>query len=404
MEIFYYEVVDKYGNILNGSIDAEHEVQAYQRLKDKGYMIIQIKKKDKFNKLFLSFFRNKRVTIGDKVLFSRQLSAMINVGIPITRALYTLSKQTHNPTFRNVLEDITRNIESGISVSSAFASYPSIFNDLYIGMIKAGEVGGNLGETLTRLASQMQKEKVLKDNLRSATIYPFSVMLFSVIIVLAMLVFLVPIFEGFFPENIEIPFISRIVIFLSHSLRNFWYIWLAIMMFLVGTILIYFRTDRGSTVLEKIWFNVPAFGSLYHKTIITRFARTFSTLFSSGIPVIQALETSGKSTGSKLLSQVIHESIVEIEEGKKIGETFEKKWIFPPMVSYMITVGEETGSLPSLLDRVAEFYEDEVATISKGISSMIEPILLIFVGILVGVMLISLYLPIFTIITQTNIS
>lgn len=402
MEIYSYEVVDAYGNILKGNIDAEHQVQACQRLKDKGYMVIQIKKEKTTGKFSL-ISKDKRITISDKVIFSRQLAAMLNAGIPITRALYTLSKQTSNPTFRKVLEDITSNIESGISVSAAFGAYPTIFNDLYIGMIKAGEVGGNLGETLARLASQMQKEKTLKDNIRSATIYPISVILFSAVILLAMLVFLVPIFEGFFPENLEIPWITKAIVFLSHSIRGYWYLWLIIVLSLVGTVSIYLKTDKGSTVLEKIWFKAPAFGSLYHKTIIARFARTFSTLFANGISVIQALETSDKSTGSKLLNQAIQDSIVEIEEGRKIGETFEQRDIFPPILSHMISVGEETGSLPSLLDKIAEFYEDEVATMSKTITSMIEPILLILVGIVVGVMLISLYLPIFTIITQTNL-
>lgn len=402
MYIYNYEVVDAYGNILKGSIDAEHKGQASQKLKDKGYMIIQLEKK-KTPRLSSLFSKSKKITISDKVIFSRQLAAMLNAGIPITRALYTLSKQTPNSTFRKVLEDITSNIESGMSVSAAFGAHPAVFNDLYIGMIKAAEVGGNLGETLSRLASQMQKEKTLKDNIRSATIYPISVVLFSAVILLTMLVFLVPIFEGFFQENMEMPFLTKAIILLSHSIRGYWYIWLLGLLIIAGTISIYFKTDKGSIVLEKIWFKIPAFGSLYHKTIIARFARTFSTLFASGIPVIQALETSGKSTGSKILDQVMLESIIEIEEGRKIGETFDQREIFPPIVSHMISIGEETGSLPSLLDKIAEFYEDDVATISKTITSMIEPILLIIVGIVVGIMLISLYLPIFTIIAQTNL-
>ena len=365
-------------------------------------MIIQLEKK-KTPRLSSLFSKSKKITISDKFIFSRQLAAMLNAGIPITRALYTLSKQTPNSTFRKVLEDITSNIESGMSVTAAFGAHPAVFNDLYIGMIKAAEVGGNLGETLSRLASQMQKEKTLKDNIRSATIYPISVVLFSAVILLTMLVFLVPIFEGFFQVNTEMPSLTKAIILLSHSIRGYWYIWLLGLLIIAGTISIYFKTDKGSIVLEKIWFKIPAFGSLYHKTIIARFARTFSTLFASGIPVIQALETSGKSTGSKILDQVMLESIIEIEEGRKIGETFDQREIFPPIVSHMISIGEETGSLPSLLDKIAEFYEDDVATISKTITSMIEPILLIIVGIVVGIMLISLYLPIFTIIAQTNL-
>lgn len=250
MYIYNYEVVDAYGNILKGSIDAEHKGQASQKLKDKGYMIIQLEKK-KTPRLSSLFSKSKKITISDKVIFSRQLAAMLNAGIPITRALYTLSKQTPNSTFRKVLEDITSNIESGMSVSAAFGAHPAVFNDLYIGMIKAAEVGGNLGETLSRLASQMQKEKTLKDNIRSATIYPISVVLFSAVILLTMLVFLVPIFEGFFQENMEMPSLTKAIILLSHSIRGYWYILLLGLLIIAGTISIYFKTDKGSIVLEK---------------------------------------------------------------------------------------------------------------------------------------------------------
>ncbi len=403
MEIFSYEVVDKTGNILRGRIDAEHDAQAMQKLKEEGYFIIQIKKSSKAKGFTTLFPRDKKVTTGDKTIFSRQLSAMLNAGIPITRALYTLSEQTINPTFKQALETIAANVESGISVSDAFSEYPSIFNDMYLGMIRAGEVGGTLGETLERLSDHMQKEKTLKENIRSATIYPISVACFSILMLLAMLIFLVPIFEGFFPENIDIPLASQLIISLSESIRNYWYIWLFASLSIIGAIVIYSRTEKGSTAIDKLRFKIPAFGPLLHKTAIARFARTFSTLFANGIPVIQALESSGKATGSKLIEQAIQDSIDLIQEGKGIGAAFEQKSIFPPLVSHLIMVGEETGSLPSLLIKIAEFYDDEVATTSKSITSMIEPILLIFVGILVGGMLVSLYLPIFTVITQTGL-
>ena len=399
--IFSYEVVDRLGNILKGHIHAEHDTQAVQRLKENGYLVIQVKSKGKSKSSVGLFSRNKKITAGDKTIFSRQLAAMLNAGIPITRSVYTLSKQTDNPSFKKILENIARNVESGMSVSNAFSDYPSIFNDMYLGMIQAGEVGGTLGETLVRLSDQMQKEKVLKDSIRSATIYPISVASFAVVMLLGMLIFLVPIFQGFFPEGIDIPLASRIVISLSQWIRSYWYIGLVATSAIVGLIYLYSKTDIGSITIEKLRFNIPAFGPLFHKTAIARLARTFSTLFSNGIPVIQALETSGKSTGSKLIGQAIQDAITQIQEGKNIGETFEQQSIFPPIVSHMIMVGEETGSLPSLLDKIAEFYEDEVKAISKSITSMIEPVLLIFVGIIVGGMLISLYLPIFTVITQT---
>jgi len=403
MEVFNYEVVDSLGNIIKGSIDAEHQIQATQRLKDKGYMIIEIESLEKTSNFTSFFSRGKRVTSADKVLFSRQLAAMLNAGIPVTQALFTLCKQVENLVFRDVLEDITKNVESGMSLYDAFSLHPVIFNDLYLGMIQAGEVGGNLGETLTRLANQMQKDKVLKDNIRSATIYPISVASFSLVILFVMLVFIVPIFEGFFPENIDIPFISKVVITLSYSIRTYWHLWLFIPLLLISVVYIYTKTATGSIMMEKLRFKIPAFGSLFYKTEIARFSRTFSTLLSNGIPVIQALETSGKATGSKLFLQAVQDSIAAIEEGKNIGETFEESDFFPPIVSHMITVGEETGALPSLLNKVAEFYEDEVTAISKTITSLIEPILLVLVGVVVGGMLVALYSPIFTVITQTNL-
>ena len=280
MEVFNYEVVDSLGNIIKGSIDAEHQIQATQRLKDKGYMIIEIESLEKTSNFTSFFSRGKRVTSADKVLFSRQLAAMLNAGIPVTQALFTLCKQVENLVFRDVLEDITKNVESGMSLYDAFSLHPVIFNDLYLGMIQAGEVGGNLGETLTRLANQMQKDKVLKDNIRSATIYPISVASFSLVILFVMLVFIVPIFEGFFPENIDIPFISKVVITLSYSIRTYWHLWLFIPLLLISVVYIYTKTTTGSIMMEKLRFKIPAFGSLFYKTEIARFSRTFSTLLS----------------------------------------------------------------------------------------------------------------------------
>ncbi|HZJ82483.1 MAG TPA: type II secretion system F family protein [Clostridia bacterium] len=401
MELFSYEVVDKKGNILLGTINAQHSAEASQKLKQDGYMIIEVKPDKGSKKLFSLTSKGKKITLGDKTLFSRQLAAMLNAGIPITRALFTLSEQTNNPSFRKALDDIAKKVESGTSISEAFAGYPLIFNDMYLGMIKAGEMGGTLGETLVRLSDQMQKEKILKDNIRSATVYPVSVVSFAILILIAMLVFLVPIFQGFFPEDADVPGATKVVIALSVSIRSYWYIWLMAGAAILGALYYYSKSPAGILIIDKIRFKVPGFGPLFHRIAIARFSRTFSTLFSNGIPVMQSLRSAGQSTGSRIIESAIDESVVEIQEGKNIGETFAKHDIFPPIVTHMIAVGEETGSLPTLLTKVAEFYEDEVETMSKTITSMIEPILLIFVGIVVGGMLVSLYLPIFTVITQT---
>lgn len=401
MAAFNYEVVDTAGNVLNGVIAAENKELATQKLKEKGYLIIQIRSQGNRRIRSLSFASRKKVSNGDITIFSRQLATMLNAGIPITRALFTLSEQASNPTLKKALETIAANVESGMSISNAFGEFPSIFDQMYLGMIRAGEVGGTLGDTLIRLSDQMQKDKLLKDSIKSATIYPIAVVSFSILMLIAMLIFLVPVFQGFFPEDLDIPLATQLIISLSESLRGFWFLWIGLIASIILLIYFYTKTSAGAIMIERIRLRIPAFGPLYHRTVIARFARTFSTLFANGIPVIRALESSGRATGSRLMDSAIGNAIYEIQEGKNIGETFSQEKFFPPIVSQMVSVGEETGSLPHLLDKIAEFYEDEVTTLSKTITSMIEPVLLIFVGLVVGGMLVALYIPIFTAITQS---
>jgi type IV pilus assembly protein PilC len=398
---FNYEVVDRAGNLLSGVIAADNEELAAQKLKEQGYLVVQLKSQGSRRIGGLALTREKKVSHGDKTIFTRQLATMLNAGIPITRALFTLSEQASNPTLKKALGTIAANIESGMSIINAFNEYPSIFDQMYLGMIRAGEVGGTLGDTLVRLSDQMQKDKLLKDNIRSATMYPTAVVSFAILMLIAMLIFMVPIFQGFFPENIELPLITQLIINLSESLRSYWFLWIGVIALFILLIYLYVKTESGAIMLERIRLKLPGFGPLYHRTVLARFSRTFATLFANGIPVIRALESSGMATGSRLIQMAINEAVNEIQEGKNIGETFSQKNFFPPIVSQMISVGEETGSLPELLDKIAEFYEDEVSTMSKTLTSMIEPILLIFVGLVVGGMLVALYIPIFTAITQS---
>ena len=403
MAAFNYEVVDSSGNLLSGVIAAENEDLAAQKLKDQGYLIVQLKSQGSRKMGGLHLTREKKVSHGDKTIFTRQLATMLNAGIPITRSLFTLSEQASNPSLKKALGTIAANVESGTSIISAFSEYPSIFDQMYLGMIRAGEVGGTLGDTLARLSDQMQKDKNLKDNIRAATMYPIAVVSFSILILIAMLIFLVPVFQGFFPEGIEMPLITQLIINMSESLRGYWFLWIGIISIFILLIYLYTKTESGAITLERIWLKLPGFGSLYHRTVLARFSRTYETLFSNGIPVIRALESSGTATGSRLIQTAIEEAINEIQEGKNIGETFSQKSFFPPIVSQMISVGEETGALPELLDKIAEFYEDEVTALSKTLTSMIEPVLLIFVGLIVGGMLVALYIPIFTAITQSAV-
>lgn len=398
MAAYDYECVNKQGQMSKGQITADNQSDAVERLKSSGLMVVEIKELKTRSSSGL-FSSEKKVTLGELSIFSRQLSAMVNAGIPVTRALATLGRQAANPTFKAALENISKNVEGGVNLSDAFSSYPKIFSDLYISMIRAGEIGGMLETSLMRLADQLQKDKVLKDNIKSATFYPKVLAGFAFLMFFGMLIFLVPIFKGFIPQNIVLPLPTKIVFTFSDSIRGYWYIWGISAIAIFGGVSTFIKTPNGKYLWDKMQFKVPVFGELIHKSVVAKFSRTFSTLLEGGIPVVQALESAGPTSGSLMVSEAVVNAGKRIEEGKSISIPLEESGLFPPMVIQMISVGEETGSLPELLERVAEFYEEEVDTMTKGLSSMLEPIMLIFVGVVVGGMLISLYLPMFTAVT-----
>ncbi len=396
---YQYQALNKSGEIVNGRLEGDEELKVAERLRAMGLVAMEIKevKQSSLNTM-LSF--KPKVKLGDLSLFSRQMATMLNSGIPLTRALFTLSHQVTNVSLGRALNEIALNVESGVSFNEALKVYPTIFSPLYLSMVGAGEMGGNLETTLTRLAHQLQKEKELSDSIRSSTFYPAAVIGFAVIVLIGMLFFLVPVFVGFFPKDAVLPLPTRIIINISDLLRNSWYLVLPVLILSFIVLQRLVKTANVQEQLDKIKLRLPVFGPLIQKTIVARFARTFSTLLSSGIPVVQALESSGATSGNSLVIKVVKEAGEKIHEGKNISSPLEESGIFPPMVTHMITVGEETGDLPDMMDKVAEFFEEEVATMTKGLTALIEPMMLIVVGLLVGGMLIALYLPIFSVITE----
>lgn len=401
MGVFSYEVVDNTGNMSTGEIDADDVSTATRKLKEKGLMVLDIKETKSLTQIsFLS--RPRKVKLGELSLFSRQLAAMLDAGIPLTRSLFTLNKQIQNPTFKKAVGEIASGVEGGQSFTEAIASYPKIFNSLYVGMIQAGEVGGTLEESLLRLSDQLLKDKTLKDNIRSASFYPIMVLGFALIILTIMMVFIVPIFVSMFPADTELPLLTKVIVILSELIRNYWYLWIIAVMIIVFSIRYYLKSPTGSYQWDKLKLKLPIFGTLIQKAVLARFSRTLSTLLSGGIPVLQALEVSGPASGNQLVAEAVNRAREKIQEGRSIAEPLDESGLFPPMVIHMISVGEETGSLSNLLTKIAEFFEDEVNTMTKGLTSLLEPILLVVIGILVGGMVIALYLPIFTAITSVG--
>jgi type IV pilus assembly protein PilC len=399
MPLYAYQVVDRKGLLTNGKLDAENEYMAAARLKRMGYTPLEVKEA-KESALKQAFTLKRKVGLGELGLFSRQLSAMLNAGIPLTRCLFALGEQAVNPTLRSVLAEVAANVEGGMNFSESLRAHTDIFNEMYCDLVKAGEVGGTLELVLLRLSNQLESEKGLKDSIRAAMFYPTVVLAFAVIVMIGMLVFIVPVFLGFYPPGAELPLLTNVIVKISTSVRTYWYIYLLGVMALVFLVRLYVASDAGKRAWEQAKFKVPIFGSLVQKTVVARFSRTFATLLSGGIPVLQALETAGPASGSSLVADAVRVTGLRIQEGQGIAEPLKKSKLFPPMVTLMISVGEETGDLPTLLNRIAEFYEQEVATMAKGLTSLIEPLMIIFVGGIVAVMVISLYLPMFSVITQ----
>ncbi|GAB6182072.1 type II secretion system F family protein [Desulfotomaculum defluvii] len=400
MPLYSYEAMDNLGNMIEGKIEAEDQWTVATRLSKMGYTTLAVEEiKESTNKIT---FGKRKVKIGELAFFSRQLAAMLLAGIPLTRCLYTLSEQTSNQMLAACAGDIATKVESGTGFSEAMGSHKNIFSPMYIEMVKAGELSGSLNEILTRLSIQLEKDKLLKDSLKAATFYPSVVLTFAALVIIAMMFFVVPIFMGMFPPGMELPLPTKIVVGFSNSLRNYWYLHVIGFVLTILGLKIYLNSELGRKTWDEIKFRLPIFGELFKKATIARFCRMLATLLGGGIPVLQALESAGPSSGSRQVTEAIRLTGTRIQEGQSIATPLRESKFFPPMVINMIAVGEETGQLSALLGRVADFYEEEVATMTKGLSSILEPLLLIIVGITIGAIVIAIYLPIFTVVTSVG--
>jgi len=363
------------------------------KLREAGIIVTDIKEKQINEKKKTG---SKKVKVEDVAIFARQMAAMMSAGVPVTRSLATLSKQTTNPTLAAAIDEITENVEGGMPLSEAFAQYPKIFSDLFVAMISAGEVGGILEQTLNSLANQLQKQKALADNIKSAISYPRSIGIFALFLLHAMLAFMVPVFKNMIPEGTPLNGMTQFIFNTSDFLRSRWYIWFGTI--ILAVVVIYFIAK--SPPMHKLWeqhkLHAPLIGELMTKMTIARFCRTLATLLAGGVTAVEALKSAGPTSGSDLIAKAVDEAIVDIEEGKSISDSLDKSGLFPPMVTGMVAIGEEAGTLPELLDKVAEFFEEDVETLSRNLKAMVEPIALVVIGGVVGAMIIALYIPIFT--------
>lgn len=393
MASFTYDGMNRQGQNVHGEVVADNSSAAMDKLREAGIIVTDIKEKVISEKKKTG---GKKVSIQDVAVFSRQMAAMISAGVPVTRALATLAKQTTNPTLAAAIVDISENVESGMPLSDAFAMYPKIFDDLFVAMIATGEVGGILEQSLISLANQLQKNKALKDNIKSAVSYPKNIGIFAIILLIAMLAFMVPIFQKMIPAKTELNGLTQFIFNASTSLRTQWYLWILVAVILIVALRFIIKSKFAHNFWEKNKLHMPLIGDFITKMVVARFCRTLATLLAGGVTAVEALQSAGPTSGSDLIKDAVDNAISDIEEGKSISDSLDKSGLFPPMVTGMIAIGEEAGTLPELLDKVAEFYEEDVEATSRNLGSIIEPIALIGIGGLVGAMLISLYLPIFT--------
>ena len=393
MASFTYDGLNKQGQSVHGEVIADNTAQAMDRLRENGIIVTEMKEKAAKKK---SGGGGKKVTTEDVAVVCKQLAVMLSAGVPVTRALTTLSKQCANPRLGNIMEEIAKSVEGGMPLSDAFAQYPKVFSPLFVAMIASGEAGGIMEQALVSLADMLQKEKNLQKNIKSAYSYPRSVMIMAVVLLIAMLWFMVPMFKNMMKKGTEVEGISKVIFGISDSLREETGTWILVAAIIGGVVFAFIK----SPIAHKIWENnkltMPMLGDFMTKMVVARFCRTFATLLAGGVTAVEALKSAGPTSGSEKLEKVVKEAIEDIEEGKSISASLDKSGLFPPMLTGMVAIGEESGALPELLDKVAEFFEEDVENTSRNLRAIIEPIALIFVGVIVGGMLIALYVPMLT--------
>lgn len=338
-----------------------------------------------------------RVKEKEIVIFARQFATMIDAGLPIVQCLEILVAQQENAKFRKILGDVKQDVESGSTLAEALAKHPKAFDDLFVNLIAAGEVGGILDTILLRLAAYLEKVVKLKGKVKGALVYPSVVVVVSIIVVSVLLGFVIPVFENMFREmgNAELPGPTRVVIGLSNGFKHY-FIYVFIVVGAIGFSLVqFYRTPKGRLLIDRIFLHLPVFGSLMRKVAVSRFTRTLGTMLSSGVPILDALLIVAKTAGNKVIENAIMLTRTSISEGRTIVEPLYETKVFPAMVVQMIGVGEATGAMDAMLGKIADFYDDEVDTAVDALTSLIEPVMMVVLGGLIGGMVIAMYMPIF---------
>lgn len=396
MSAFAYVAKDRSGRSVAGEIEAGSEADAMAILHKNELIIISLKQSKK--KVFGGGSSGKKVKLDDLVIFSRQLATMIDAGIPAVQALGVLGDQVENKSLKAVIVEVRKDIEAGRSFCDSLAKHPQIFSDLFINMTRAGEASGMLHEVLDRLASYLEKTAALTRKVKSSLVYPAIVVSMSILITAVLLLKVVPTFKGIFDLlGGELPMPTQVLIAISNALQHYF-------LFLVGFIFAvsflfkkYINTPKGRYNFDNQKLKFPVLGPLFRKVAVAKFSRTFSTLVKSGVSVLNALEIVAKTAGNKVVEEAIINCRASVRQGEPIATPLSQSGVFPPMVTRMISVGEQTGQLEKMLSKIADFYDEQVDAAVSGLTSMIEPLVIAFLGVVIGGIVISLFMPIFKI-------
>jgi type IV pilus assembly protein PilC len=387
--------MDLAGAPAGGEVEAISKQDVADQLKERGLVVIDIAHKYRSKELNLELFA--RVKPKDLAVASRQLATMVTSGISILRALYVLESQTESKLLRETFVAVRHDVEAGLLLSDAMGRHPKVFGPLYVAMVRAGEIGGVLEECLLRTADQLEKDAALRRQIRAAMIYPSLVITFAVGVMLALVAFLIPVFEDVFKQfKGKLPALSQFMVNFSHLLTHQYYILILVVAALAFGFLYFKRSTWGRPRWDAFKLRIPLkIGDVVQKVALARWSRTLSSLTAAGVPIIQALEITGKTAGNAVVERSMVDVIASVKSGGTISQPLESAHVFPAMVSHMVGVGEETGALDAMLSKIADFYEDEVSAAVKALTSIMEPAMIIVVGSIVGVIVISMYLPLF---------
>ncbi|MDP8224112.1 MAG: type II secretion system F family protein [Candidatus Lernaella stagnicola] len=400
MPVFKWEGKSRTGQVVKGEMEAPSSDAVTQKLRSQQIVAMTVKAKGKGLAALNLNLTAPKITEREVVIFSRQFATMIDAGLPLVQCLDILISQQDNKAFQSVLQDVKNDVEAGSTFAKALGKHGKVFDQLYVALVAAGEVGGILDTIMNRLAAYMEKASKLKKKVKGALIYPGVVLSVAFVVIIVLMIWVVPVFQKMFEDfGGALPAPTQVVVNISEFFRGYWFIIFPALVGLFFLFKYFAATPKGSAMLDDISLKLPVFGDLLRKQAVAKFTRTLGTMITSGVPILDGLEIVAKTAGNQTIERAIMQTKERIAEGKTIAEPLLESGVFPPMVCQMITVGEATGALDVMLAKIADFYEDEVDQVTENLAQLIEPIMMVFLGVIVGGLLVTMYLPIFKLVT-----